>query len=714
MTIHFLLTLCGLSFCAALVGNLLELHLILQAPFGVSYLVSAGTIIAYLLGIRHIPTAAGIGTTVFILLPLAIGGSLLYSLGSLGIIERHILFFLPIIGAASVWALTSKKKSSPLQLPVSNPHLVLPSRTLWGVWVCFIFFALFFFSQLLTLKTTRSVLGPWSVTTDSVFLAYIFLLLTLIVIQLTVRSLNARLASFMLFFFATHSLLLLLFPLGFGFDPHLHLATERVIFDEGVITPKTPYYIGYYVLTVLLSWMTGIPLEHVNAAANPVIATLLVGPLLFILASRLPFRTSVATALVPLLFFVFPLPFIPLSTPWNLSMTLALAFSISTFVQLFERRMLFRLVQAICACAALTLHPLVGLPLLGIFLLNLLTLGHHTWYRRIGSALVFFLSLASVPGAFLLLATISPQLSLSLHIPPAREFLELIPSILPSFQTRFHALLDLIYFFRSNAIPLLLASLAYGMWILKKNVVRSEVALLHLGSIGIPLVSAALLFFFFDFSSLISYEQHEFASRLLMLSYVIALPTALYGLISISERSFTPHVNGLRYGFFSLFIVLIGSAFYLSYPRNDAYASFHGYNVSKADIAAVRAIHADMGTREAVVLSNQVLAAASIREFGFTRYIHDDASNQTIFYYPVPTGSPLHMLYLQMREHPSRLVADEAMRLGKADILYFAIHRYEEHFAFLKKRALQSANRSFQISDALFIFVYENDASLKQ
>ena len=51
----------------------------------------------------------------------------------------------------------------------------------------------------------------------------------------------------------TFSVANIIFPLGFGFDPFIHQATEKHILDFGFILPKKLYYIGQYVLVGFLS-----------------------------------------------------------------------------------------------------------------------------------------------------------------------------------------------------------------------------------------------------------------------------------------------------------------------------------------------------------------------------------------------------------------------------------------------------------------------------
>ena len=59
---------------------------------------------------------------------------------------------------------------------------------------------------------------------------------------------------------------------------------------------------------------------------------------------------------------------------------------------------------------------------------------------------------------------------------------------------------------------------------------------------------------------------------------------------------------------------------YLSYPRFDHYHNSRGFSVGRADINAVRWINDHAENDDYIVLANQQVSAAAIREFGFKKY----------------------------------------------------------------------------------------------
>jgi hypothetical protein len=74
-------------------------------------------------------------------------------------------------------------------------------------------------------------------------------------------------------------------------------------------------------------------------------------------------------------------------------------------------------------------------------------------------------------------------------------------------------------------------------------------------------------------------------------------------------------------------------------------------NTTQTDIQVVQAIAAD-APQDYVVLSNQAVAAAALKEFGFKKYFADK-----IFYYPLPTSLPFIKIILTwlIPANPSRL-----------------------------------------------------------
>ena len=154
---------------------------------------------------------------------------------------------------------------------------------------------------------------------------------------------------------------------------------------------------------------------------------------------------------------------------------------------------------------------------------------------------------------------------------------------------------------------------------------------------------------------------------------------------------------------------LLTSSLYLSYPRNDAYTPFHGHTLSATDISAVRFIDTDGGKTPYIVIANQVLASAAIREFGFKTYfiIERNGKKESVFYYPIPSGSPLAQQYYSMLNAPSRQTMIQTMSTVGVARSYFVVRDYEPRFPVIVRDAKKTANEWQEIDGGkAYVFTY--------
>ena len=156
---------------------------------------------------------------------------------------------------------------------------------------------------------------------------------------------------------------------------------------------------------------------------------------------------------------------------------------------------------------------------------------------------------------------------------------------------------------------------------------------------------------------------------------------------------------------FAVFLsCVLSAALYLTYPRHDNYFNSRGYSVSSSDIKAVDWINAD-AKADYIVLANQQVGAAALSRFGFKKYY---GAGQ-IFYYPIPTSSPLYQYYLDMvYKKPSRETMFKAMDLTGVNLGYFVLNKYWWAFPKILDEAKFRAS-SWQIIDngQVYVFKYE-------
>lgn len=189
---------------------------------------------------------------------------------------------------------------------------------------------------------------------------------------------------------------------------------------------------------------------------------------------------------------------------------------------------------------------------------------------------------------------------------------------------------------------------------------------------GLPVIGlllSAIIATSFNFHFLIDYERSDYAQRILFVAGLFSLPFILLTIESFIKNLLTK-TKYIQVTLLLLFSTMITASLYFSYPRFDHYYNSHGYATSMADIKAVHWINENAGNEDYIVLANQQVSAAALREFGFKKYYNN------LFYYPVPTGGPLYQYYLQMVNKPNRATVEEAMKLAGVNKAYFVLNDY--------------------------------------
>lgn len=520
---------------------------------------------------------------------------------------------------------------------------------------------------------TDAVRSPWERLDGSVLLLFglAVLLLFGLLFRGRERALALPMTGIVLFLFV--SLVLFAFPLGYGFDPFIHRATEAHIAEFGTISPKPFYYIGQYALVLFLHHGFLVPIDVADAMLVPVLAALLL-PLAWYSAAlhitkkrRLSATTLIGLFLIPLS------PFI-VTTPQGLANLLTLFLILASVPYLFESERPRLWLVGLLSLATLAVHPIAGLPALLYFALlctdpERAPVRLRTVARTVSGAIIVLGSVV-LPASFLVNAALSGQ-SLSVNW-AALNPLALLSAlnVRVFFQNQFSPLLDLAYLYGQNAL-LILGALALFGWIQYRRDLSKRTR--------IPLwIALALLINYLimktaiDFDFLIDYERLNYAARLVPLMAFFLVPFFILGLshLLLNLRS---RPTALRVGVLILLTTCAVSAFYLAYPRRDAYETSRAFNTSASDIAAVRAVETWAAGDPYIVLANQSVSAAAIREIGFRYY-------GELFFYPIPTGDVLYEKFLAMNETPSRAIAEEALALapmhGDIFTLFYAVSDY--------------------------------------
>lgn len=591
---------------------------------------------------------------------IMIFGSLIYYVAALNTITIGIIIL-------SLPALTIFFKKKNLTTNKADPTILNGSIVnIVAAVMAYIIFLVMGFRLLAQAPALDPIRSPWEVLPWQFFVV-VFLAATALIVLSLIRKQLALIAAIP-FFFLFFSITVFVYPLGYGFDPFVHQATETYIAEHGTITPKPLTYIGQYALVNTI--------QMVTTAAIPMIDRLLLPLMLAIflpMAGWLAFRKPLSVILLPMM----PLAMFASTTPQAIGNALVL---ITVLLAIGARDKPMRTLIAlwILGLATTLTHPLAGIPLL-IFLffwsMRLVTKKLRTiilWTTgllgTIALPLLFIIyGLITGVGSGLRADAIS-------RIPGV--FFDLVLSS-AGFTTKFNLLLDTAYLYGRNVILILVAGSIITAVILMRRKQTWPWYLL-LAALVITL-NGIFLAAGIDFSFLPLYEQDGYAARLFSLALLILVPLFILGLIEGLSRVIRKQEIVVRLGTIALLAGLLTTSLYLTYPHHDAYTIERGWSVGAGDFEAVQFINHDANDEPFIVLANQAVSAAALKEFGFKRYfpLQTDDGPITSFYYPIPTGGPLYEYFLKMSyDEPSRATIQEAMNRASVKRGYFVVNSY--------------------------------------
>ncbi len=501
--------------------------------------------------------------------------------------------------------------------------------------------------------TIHAIRTPWTILPPSVFLAFSLIVGALWLLAWSKRSSIDAWIIASGFFVSLALMTVLIYPLGFGFDGFLHRESERLLLTTGTLHPKPFYYIGQYVFTTWLARTLALPVEAIDPF-------LLVG-LIPLLAATLTIKHSRSKGPhAPLLILALVL-LVPLK-PWIATTPQSFAYLIGLSGLLLSVFSSSSLVPPLVfGIWSAMIHPLAGLPLFGGIVL-VLWRNHLLRFpsrKLIGSLIISAGIALIVPLAFFVHNThtggemvIRPQTLISSDHLRTLQDPFLPPPLRISIFADWSSFVDMLF-------PLLLvlfACLGTTRWLVGAGLLTIFVAWFMREAVTFPF--------------LISYEQQDYASRLILVGQLLLLPAALEGLARVWH-----HVKrGPAFSLYSfIFVALSWQAgrIYHAFPYHDATHIEHGWNVSAADEEAVRWIDRDSGDKPYTVLANQSVSAAAIAHLGFKRYAGD------VFFYPVPTGGPLYQIFLRAtKTDVTQEDIREAARLSESDRVYVVLNDY--------------------------------------
>jgi len=535
-------------------------------------------------------------------------------------------------------------------------------------------------------RSDRPIITPWQVVSSWYFLTYGLGVISLFFLsRRSSKLLTPALILQTLLLFGTA---IVVYRVGYGFDPFIHEAAISAIQKLGQIKPLTPYYLGQYSLVIVLNNLTTISTAFWAKILVPGLASLAM-PLLLIRWLKYHHGAEKDWGLAAVAMLILPATIFIITTPQNL------AYLFLVIVLLWpkpESDIKEKVVVWLAAIAALITQPLAGIPAVLIVVSDLFK---NKKINKLAYPIMIVLMAISLPIAFYVFSTLDSSTSATLVWPNLKFLFNAWQNNL----TLENWWLNFLYLFNNLWNFIILALAITGAYIIFKK--HNKELIYRFAWPAIALVIGALISLTINFRYLIDYERADYPQRILIVAVLFSLPliiTAFREFAIILEKS----SKLIMISFLLTIAVVATASLYLSYPRFDHYFNSHGYATSKADDLAVKWIEADAHNQPYIVLADQQVSAAALHEYGFSHYY------KNIFYYPVPTGGLLYPNYLNFVNKPDLKDIKAARVLTGVSRVYFVLNSYWWEYQKVATEAAALADTTKDIGDGqIKIFVFK-------
>lgn len=530
------------------------------------------------------------------------------------------------------------------------------------IWPITVYLILILLSFLILVKSSsdNALISPWSVITAKFFIVYLVATAWLFFVLNRRLQPSVKLWLLRFHYFLAFGVAIIVYKIGYGFDPFIHQATMELIDKQGYVDPKPLYYLGQYSLVVILHKLSGLSIYLLNKILVPTLTALFLPGAIFSFLETKGEQKRSAMAILVLL--ALPINLFILSTPQNLTYLWLLLIILYSFAKHLSY------LPLILGLATLAVHPISGLPALFFITWQELLkrkdkIKSKLW--KLANIILWLSATLSLPLSFTFVTEQSwHDLSFSLS-----SLLSIFSFNLTSTNSS-NFILNFPYLLNNTWLLIFIAFFISGFLIwFKKDKDETYLLIKMMSALFIGFLLSASL----KFNFLIDYERNNYISRLPILISLFAIPTIILATDFFISKIWRGTKTRLISSWLLITIMITGSL-YLSYPRLDAYVNSRGYSVSNTDILAVTSID-KQSSRPYIVLANQQTSVASLKELGFNHYF--ETKNGPIFFYPIPTGGKLYQYYLEMVENkPNRETMNQAMDLVGVKESYFVISKY--------------------------------------
>jgi hypothetical protein len=596
-----------------------------------------------------------------------------------------------------------------LSFKFNSPHYFLKNFS-FGAWtfkriknliwpLAFFLLDLFLFTILFKKASLGIIRSPWELLNYKFWALFT---LSNILLIITILSKQAYKKLFLLswHFLLIASLGVILYPLGYGYDSFIHAAALKIIATTGTITPRLFLYVGQYGLTLFLQAGSQISLVTLNKILLPGLFSL-IWPASVYYGLRYGLRWSETISYLATFWsLILGFNFAIMTTPQSLAFLLV-ALVIFLIPKINQGKISLYFIWAL-AIMALTIHPLGGLPL---FFFSLILSLHQLKIRPVLKITLSYLSigLASIvlPMFFVIYQRLNnfswPQI-FSFRLWPIIN----LPEI--HWEQSSNWPLDMIYDLGHNMPWLYIFIVLFGLLAIlqdSKYIFFKKQLLLT----SLLLTNYLLAKIFLSFNLQIGYQKNDYTNRILYLIGLSLLPIFITSFYYIFGPILKNRHNRwwLKTFLATVTIILFSVSVYFSYPVYDQYGNSKSFNVTTTDLKTIKTIAKDAQDQPYIVLANQMVGAAAIKEYGFAHYYNNN------FYYSMPLGvANIYQNYLNMIEtNASQEEARVAMQKAGVNRLYFVVNNYWHTAKQALAQASSTANKVIAVDQGVnTIFVY--------
>ncbi|MFZ2189388.1 MAG: hypothetical protein WA057_04295 [Candidatus Magasanikiibacteriota bacterium] len=541
--------------------------------------------------------------------------------------------------------------------------------------------------------------SPWINIHPLIFLLF-FINLVIIIWSLINQQKISRLTTF----FSLASILGIItarYSLSFGYDTLLHQAALDHIANNGSITPLTPFYIGQYVLEIIIHYFTNWSFTTIERFFLPLLSIISLTYLGQYFFEKLKLKSQII--IIPLsILLLIPNQFVSTS-PYSFAILLALTALINNYLFIKLKQNNYWLLALGASITSILVHPFIGLHILIITISNWFY--NKSQFKKTTTIITFILASIAVVFTFAFYNWfIGKDITIADPLFYIYKFFSLFNDPIWYFTNYGSWWQKLIYGYEKFYILIIFIFLL--IYFFKKFKTSPEKKLIIL-AFDTALISAWLFVSLIEVAEFTFGDHFNYSYRLMNYSKWLLWPLLIIFLnnffINIKQRPIWQKII--------LIFLLSGLgliSWYLTYPRFDQISRPNINNIRAVDYKAIETIYnIEKGKQGYLVFANQLLGAGAMKTYGFGPYYHSPWG--LLNYYSVPMASELNIRYEQImngEEFKYDLVKDtmEKININRA---YLVITDYWPMYPNSMEQAQTLSNGFWNIDNQIMIYRFD-------